>query len=288
MEKDRRRQMGIKSTIPIQGIGEFSVSATKKVEFAPGNLQAVIGSYTAPIATASSWKFAKHQWDYIGSSAGNITFSVGLTVDLFGWVGASTSYDSYGLCTNSASNSASYYGTSASDALKTDWGSIPDVISDCGAGWYTLSSAEWNYVISDRTSGATVNGTPNARYTEAIINTEDLGRSGVILFPDGVTIASSEATTWGAINNTSSYGTRCTTTQWIDLESKGCVFLPAAGYRQSSSVKNSGTYGYYWSSTPYSIDVNYAQSLRFYSVHMYPQDSNRRYYGFAVRLAREI
>ena len=265
--------------------GDFTVDGSgTKVRFAKGNLQAVIGTGISDYrATASSWKFADNQWDYVGNAAGNTSFAVGSTVDLFGWVGASASYDSYGLCTNASTKNA-YYGTSASDALKTDWGSIPGVISACGTGWRTLTSAEWNYVFSTRASGATVNGTSNARYTHATINTDGTGVNGMILFPDGVTIAAGEATTWGAINDNSSWATKCTTSQWSALESKGCVFLPAAGRRYGTSVYNAGSFGSYWSS---SVNDEYgAYYVYFGSGYLNPQGDNVRCRGFSVRLAR--
>ena len=45
------------------------------------------------------------------------------------------------------------------------------------------------------------------------------------------------------------------------------IFLPAAGYRYGSSLYNAGSYGYYWSSTPYEDDDYYAFNLYFGSGH---------------------
>lgn len=64
------------------------------------------------------------------------------------------------------------------------------------------------------------------------------------------------------------------------------VFLPAAGYRGGSGVINVGSFGYYWSSTPYSISVNYAYTVFFYSGRMNPQNNNNRYNRFSIRLTR--
>ncbi len=270
-------------------VPSFSVSATKKVEFAPGNLQATYNG------SSWTWKFAEHQWDCVGNAAANTsingdgTVSSNGTVDLFGWVGASSTWTEvamYGISNSTSANSTSTYGNVATEPLKADWGSIPGVVSAYGDGWYTLSSTEWNYVIGERASGATVNGALNARYTEATINTDGTGVNGVILFPDGVTIAAGEVTAWGAINNTSSWATKCTTAQWSALESKGCVFLPAAGYRSGSSVSNVGSNGGYWSSTPNSSNVDYAYGVYFGSGYMDPQGSYNRCFGFSVRLAR--
>ena len=64
------------------------------------------------------------------------------------------------------------------------------------------------------------------------------------------------------------------------------IFLPAAGYRDGASLFNAGTYGDYWSATPYSISY-YAYYLRFYSDgydwdYYYDRD-----YGRAVRPVSE-
>lgn len=268
----------------------YSVSATKQVYFAKGNLQATYNG------SSWTWKFAEHQWNYVGSAAANTsingdgTVSSNGTVDLFGWVGASSTWTGvamYGISNSTSTNSTSTYGNVASEPLKADWGSIPGVVSAYGDGWYTLTSDEWKYVIDQRTSGATVNGTSNARYTYATINTDGTGVDGIILFPDGVTIATGEATTWGKVNDTNGSVTKCTMDQWSALESKGCVFLPAAGYRYGSSVSYVGSYGRYWSSAPNSSLVNNAYYVNFYSGGMYPQNFFYRYGGFSVRLARD-
>ena len=51
------------------------------------------------------------------------------------------------------------------------------------------------------------------------------------------------------------------------------IFLPAAGYRYSSSLYDAGSYGYYWSSTPFSSSTLYAYDLSFDSSYV------RRRYG---------
>jgi hypothetical protein len=43
------------------------------------------------------------------------------------------------------------------------------------------------------------------------------------------------------------------------------LFLPAAGYRYGSSLLSAGSYGYYWSSSLYSDDPDYARCVYFYS-----------------------
>ena len=63
------------------------------------------------------------------------------------------------------------------------------------------------------------------------------------------------------------------------------VFIPAFGYGQGSGLKNSGSYGYYISSTANLSDSAKARGLRFLSSDM-GTSSNDRCYGFPVRPVR--
>ena len=256
--------------------GKFTVNESgDKVQFSKGNLQATYDG------SSWTWKFADHQYDYVGNAAantsinGNGTISANGTVDLFGWSTSSTYLGIY----NSTSNVYS------GDFV--DWGSHSDVIAGIGSGWHTLTKDEWTYVFGtnsgEKRSGATVGETSNARYTEATINTDGTGVNGIILFPDGATFADTEAT-WGTINDISAWGTRCTTAQWSALEAKGCVFLPAAGYRYGSSVLSVGSDSYSWSSTAY--DTSAAYDVYFSSDSLNPTRSNDRNNGYSVRLVR--
>ena len=269
------------------GIGKFTVDANgKTVSFAPGNLRCWI--VDGPDATGynyvgEDWCFADNQWDYLGSTGGANSMALGKWVDLFGWVGKSADNDTYGLCTHTENNNG-WYGTSASDKLKTDWGDIPGVVSALGSGWFTLTNAQWGYVFNTR-NGGTVGGTSPARWTQGTIRTDVSGVNGIILFPDGCSIAAGEFTTLGTLNAASAWETKCTAAQWTALEAKGCVFLPAAGYRNGAGVHYVGSYGYYWSSSV-SSEAG-ARSVRFYSGTVYPQNGGNRRYGFSVRLSRE-
>ena len=265
--------------------GKFTINANGgQVSFSKGNLQAT----TRDNGAHWSWDFATNQWDCIGNAAannainGNGTVSTNGTVDLFGWVGASSGFTGgaqYGI---SNSTTVSDYGTSASESLKSDWGNT------IGTGWRTLTSDEWVYLLATRTSGSTVNGTSNARCTMATINTDGTAVKGLILFPDGVTIAADEATSWGDINNHSNYATNCTTDQWTALAAKGCVFLPAAGSRWGYVINDVGNNGLYWSSTPYKYSADDAHYLSFYSTLLSPNNYSKRNGGCAVRLVKDV
>ena len=63
------------------------------------------------------------------------------------------------------------------------------------------------------------------------------------------------------------------------------IFLPAAGYRYGTSLYFAGSYGYYWSATPYS-DSYYACLLGFDSGY-YGWNDYGRYDGFTVRPVSE-
>ena len=242
---------------------QFSVSATKQVLFSQGNLQAT----TTDLGSTWTWAFAANQWDYIGNATantsinGNGTVSENGTVDLFGWVGASSTWTGaaqYGISNSKTYNSTDTYGNVADETLKSDWGNT------IGSGWRTLTSDEWTYLFNTRTvNGGTGEG---KSYTKGqSVN----GKSGVVIYPDDYT------------------GAEYTGSDWATFEAAGCVFLPAAGYRSGSTVSNAGTSGRYRSSSP--RGTNKAYYVNFDLSDLFPASSTlNRYYGFSVRLVRDI
>ena len=276
--------------------GQFQVDGSgTNVLFSKGNLRATRTS------SSWSWSFAENQWDYVGNAAGNTTVTssspftssaAGVVVDLFGWVGASSSWTSvnrFGVTSSTTLNNVNGYGNVTGESLKQDWGTL--AITNGGqeleSSWRTLSSAEWNYILNTRT-GATVNSTANARYTLATINTNGTSCNGMILFPDGVVLAAGEATTWGTINAKSDWTTKCTIAQWTALEEKGCVFLPAAGRRTNgTTVTKVNEFGHYWTSTG-GLDGSNSYSLHFQPGNLLYNSHNNRNYGMSVRLVRNV
>ena len=278
----------------------FSINTnrSKRVIFAPGNLQATTTDYGANW----TWGFAEHQYDFIGNGGGNTkingkgTLSENGTVDLFGW---STENNAYGIHNSKAVDD--YSGTFV------DWGTIKTFggITYPDNYWKTLSSNssdsyELWYMMRTRQTNATVNNIPNARFTMATINTDGTSVNGIILFPDYYEgpLVSTEDITWGKkINNFSKYsdyldwgGTRCTKAGWKILEAVGCVFLPAAGNREVVSV--SFDESYYASSTNGNnsptacFHLIFSNNIKSYNI--YWNKTKSRYPGASVRLAHEV
>jgi len=277
--------------------GKFSVSATKKVNFSKGNLQATYNG------TDWTWAFAANQWDYIGNAEGNTKVSASTpfvsgysgsstTVDLFGWVGASSTWmdvAQYGITSSSATNNTNGYGNNASEALKSDWGNT------IGSGWRTLTSDEWQWMLGPysvtpnpgtncRTS-STIGGVANARWVKAVVHST----KGLIIYPDALTwndaTMGTAPTTSNTANNDFTYNT-LTDAQWSALEAAGCVFLPAAGFRSQATVAQAGSRGGYWSSSPNS--ESYAYRVYFISGNLNPAFGSNRYGGNSVRLVRDV
>ena len=252
----------------------FSVSATDKVEFSKGNLQAV---FAAP-GTSFTWKFADNQWDYVGGDDGsgsvtetgnnfingNGSVSAAGTVDLFGW---STSATTYGI--NPSDDPSAYSGAFV------DWGSDPNLVSTLGSGWRTLTQGEWEYLLVTRTGD---------RYCKATVNSVP----GLVIFPDdyshpsGVTSPASVNTSSAAFTSNTWSGDA-----WTMMESAGCVFLPAEGGRDGTSVYDVGSEGcFYWSSTPTGTDLPYL--LYFTSSNVDPSFNYYPNLGGSVRLVKNL
>ena len=256
---------------PSQGIGVFSVSATKQVTFSKGNLQ-----YTQ---STNTWSFASTQWEMIGTDnvTGGSVYSnqygeektgtaLADKVDLFGW---STSATNFGV--NTSVDYSDYSGSFV------DWGTNT-IGNDAPNTWRTLTYGEWNYLR---------NGRPNASALRGVAQVN--GVNGLIFLPDnwtcpaGITFKSG----FHSSSGTEYYAAYQTFTadQWSKLEESGAVFLPAAGDRWGTDVRDVQYIGNYWSATEY--DGDSANGLYFSSDIAYMGPSNR-HYGLSVRLVKDI
>lgn len=258
----------------------ISVASDKKVKFATGNLQATYDG------SEWTWGFATNQWDYIGNAAGNTSINgngtvsaSNVTVDLFGWVGASnTTWTGAAMYGISNLTTESHYGTSDTEALKSDWG------TNMGTGWRTLSADEWKYLLNTR-SAMKIGTKDNARYVRATVH----GIKGLIIFPNQIvwieTTMGDAPTTCN--NATDNYTYAPTDAQWTVLEAAGCVFLPGAGNRYSNGVFNVQTWSRYWSSSATAGSSDYAQVMVF-NPSTTAVANAYRYEGSSVRLVRDV
>ena len=150
-----------------------------------------------------------------------------------------------------------------------------------GTGWRVLTGGnggEWNYLFNTRTT------TSDKRYAKATVN----GKAGVILLPDDWN-ASYHALASTNTSNAAYTTNAITSDDWTNkLEAHGAVFLPAAGRRSVSTVSFVGNAGGYWSSSPYTTSVHSAHCVYFTGGSLNPADYINRFYGFSVRLVRDV
>ena len=272
--------------------GLFSINVNgDQVYFSKGNLQ-----YQA---STNTWRFAELQWDYVGTQMPDEYGSFGGTViesdnndisqdysgwiDLFGW--GTSGWDSgntyYHPWDSDASDGRLYgslgpYDIYNSHCRNSDWG-VYNPISNGGnmAGqWRTLNQYEWRHLVWDRVTASGI------RYAKAIVN----GINGVILLPDDWNeyyYFLSDANDLGAAysNNVIDLA------DWLCMfESKGAVFLPAAGYRIGTLTISAGEGCYYW--TAHACGEQSAYADAFWDVGG-AYGGYHRYNGFSVRLVKD-
>lgn len=188
--------------------GLFKVSDTKLVFFGRANLYATS-------AEPDKYRLTEHQYDVLYSKDPNWSDS----------------------CTDIPYSFAEY-DLFLHDVAGTTFGdpsTSPDVYwnnndVDKSTGWYTLSGAEWKYLLETRRA-STVAGTDNARYLKVRVGVH----FGVVIFPDTYTHpASVQAIPSGRINNSKASCIDLRYEEWEDMERAGAVYLPAAGLFQDA------------------------------------------------------
>ena len=279
---------------------QFSVSSTQKVYFSRANLR-----YNE---NTNVWSFHDNQIDgCFGEASGtNIpqtnSAPVGYEMDRFSW--------GFQYPTTTGENDWVDGSRNLNWNDGTDWGCALEGTA-YGDHWRTLTSTEWNYLFNNTSRGS-------KRFLKALFGYVDIYNpnlgvtytnkfiSGIFIAPDNFDLSNYSFTssfaskTW---NNAT--GQNISITDANTLLAAGCVFLPALGYRISSSTANAykdyyyiygstqNTYytGYYWSATgreqmANSADTPNAEFLKFTRTANTMPSSNAqtRDLGMCVRL----
>ena len=287
-----------RNAIPGALVGKFSVSSTDKVYFSKGNLQ-----YTK---STGIWSFMDHQYSTVETTSQAIgdDYASQDVVSLFGWGtsgwnNGNTYYQPYNTTFSSngygPKNGSTYTYNLTDTYANADWG-IYNAISNGGntAGtWRTLTKDEWVWLLGPNSSpnpgtncrtSSTVNGTANARYAKAYL----FGTThGVIIFPDSYTHPAGVTAPTGinATSSTSWDGNRYTATDWAKMEAVGCVFLPAAGRRDGTTIYNVNAYVRYWTSTYSTAGLAYLVDIS--NTSMNPANDFQKAFGYSVRLVHD-
>lgn len=247
--------------------GVFSVSPTQTVSFSKGNLQFN--------SSLRQWKFAEHQYDYIGEDPDYIGGRP--LEDMDGWI------DSMWWGQNG------YYGVYPGDtrvptydvngAFLVDWGYEPVI----NGGWFnnmwrTLSIDEWQYILKDRKNA-------KEKFSTATV----CGVKGLIILPDNWVLPSGcsfnkENAHYEGNKGTlqkwnvepSDYSNNVYyQSQWAKMEKNGALFLPAGSI---------GDLGFYWTS---SASEELADVLTFGAESIYTSyEPKYKYNGMSVRLVK--
>ena len=271
--------------------GLFTVNDNgDKVRFSQGNLQ-----YQA---STNTWRFAEHQWDYVGDATNGTVYENGAKcdntlisssydgwIDLYGW--GTSGYDHGAVCyqpwsvsqTNSDYFAYGFTNFSLFDQTGlADWGY--NAISNGGNHeglWHTLTRDEINYIIYSR------NTMSGVRYAKAQVNDVQ----GIILLPDDWT------TSIYTLNNTdtesASYSSNIIDdSQWTTVfEPNGAVFMPVTCHRHGFSCSQDGC-GIYWLAT--CTAGSSAYNIYFHEGGLIPDDDCGDldlYAGRAVRLVQD-
>ena len=262
--------------------GLFSVSEGKQVYFSRGNLQ-----YQA---STNIWKFAEHQWDYVGEDNINISSTYDGWIDLFGW--GTSGYNHGAYCyhpweRDDERENYFAYGNKFKNLYdmtgQADWG-YNSIINGGNQEnqWFTLSQLEWDYVLNTRQTESGI------RYAKGTVN----GVKGLILLPDNLIVSYYPLSDVNPTSYNSSFDcNNISIFDWISiLEEHGAVFLPASGYRRQTlssvdcQILGIGSNCYYWTASCGDGefgDSAYELSSILCSISKSPRDN-----GLSVRLVQ--
>lgn len=282
--------------------GDDGNNYQEKIRFSKGNLQ-----YQA---STNTWRFAEHQWDFVGSAkkgstyAGNVEGSDNMDasstydgwIDLFGWGTTGINYrpwtnDSpkYQPWTNETSsddikNNASNYGPYGNNVNLlvhngSDWGfNIGDYYI-----WRTMSKYEWNALLKDNNKWASV----KINFSKAL--------SSIILLPDEYEDPKKNSSSYAKKNDYKVYTeandgntTKNVYTEdgWGEMEKSNVILISPPKVYRTYSIQSGGKY---WSSNSSSVDIKKAQDITVSSTSITINDvACSRAYSQTVRLVMTV
>jgi len=216
--------------------GVFTVDASgTKVHFSKGNMYYDGSAFKFEdnqYSSATEWQ-TNHVSHFYWSKTASVAYAEEYTDD-------------------SKSESDVFFTNATETTLKSDF-----TVNGAKGVWRTLSTGEWQYLLSTRGTGDT-----NFKYGVVVCGNANC----LVIAPDG---------------NKTSIASSYDATAWATAEANGFVCLPAAGYRGDSSVDCVGEGGFYWSST--ALGEDYACDLLFFS-SLVCSDYLNRNFGYSVRL----
>lgn len=230
-------------TLVDNGLGDVTVAAFtvnaqgKQVYFSKGNLQ-YNGDET------DKWRFAPHQYDFIGADNVSSRQNGHGWVDLFAWgtsgcsYNGGTTYSPYYHSDPINQNSQYYAGEITGDYYPYDWGYAYSQQLGDNSHWRTLTESEWLYVINR----------PNHAAKATVC-----GVQGIILLPDGEWSCSEVSLALTLSGYTSNI---ITDAQWTILENKGAVCIPKTGRVGSAGYTLTEPEAQYWTATLKSTDLS--------------------------------
>ena len=229
----------VQPSYPGLGTGEFSVSRYKKVRFSQGNLQYKNGV----------WRFATDELESFRNASNHNLVTTNRDqnwIDLFGFgtsgQGSLSTSRTPNLPTTYTYATTGYYPhENLTGTNRYDWG--VNEISNGGNQpdkWRTLTRTEWQYLLGNSTN----------RQNKNVLAVIDGNITGLVIAPDGCTVASR----W----NSTTTVLRITQQEYIrTYQSAGCVFLPITGYYSYNNhdqnivwyTGDNSYEGWYWTST---------------------------------------
>ena len=284
----------------------FSVAPDKTVVFAPGNLQfQAFGCiqddklYNGDLV-GGTWRFAEHQWDFIGNNPGNSVYDKNERkkqsgwIDYFcwgtsGWNSGAGRWTPFGLNQSSSlyNPGGSLSNSLTGDYARADWGIFNKIynpvtkVNDPAGTWYTMPKDEWAYMLDTRSG---------IRFALAKVG----GVNGMLIFPDNWNSAWYQPTNHNNYKASYESNTMTVVNFQQQLESRGVAFLPAAGNQSNpqGGIYDEAVSGCYWSST-YS---NVSNGNTAYGLYFKPNENNntgtsgshQRSHGRSVRLVRVV